>query len=153
MTVANTTKPQLEWFRDAAKLMVRAGMSLKMAATELQLDLDARECERILYRKEFQKVLGEEREKFYAEVAATPGRSKATAIGRMHVAIERLASEGAWDKVITGVRELARLEGWVGPETDVTVFAGLTAKDIAEAKERLKARAEADLQTTDRLPN
>lgn len=149
--MANKTKPAQEWYRDAAKLMVRAGMSLKQAATEMLLDLDAGEIEKVFRQKEFQKVLAEEREKFYAEVAETPGRSKATAIGRMHVAIDRLAAEGAWDKVITGVRELARLEGWVGPETDISVFAGLTAKDIAEAKERLRAKA--DLQATDRLPN
>lgn len=137
----NKLKPAAEWYKDAAKLMVRASMSLKQAATELELDLDASECETHFRRKAFQDVLAVEREKFYGEVAATPGRSKATAVGRMHVAIDRLAAEGNWKDVITGVRELARLEGWVGPEMDVTVFAGLTQKEILEAKQKLLERA------------
>lgn len=118
--------------------MVREGISLRMAVMKLGRDLDAAECDVIFKRKAFQETLREEQNKHYSAVAQIPGRSKTSAIGLLLVAIERLALEGEWAQVIAGVEKLAKLEGWVGAETNVNVFAGLTAKDISEARERIK---------------
>lgn len=120
--------------------MVRTKMNFHQAATELGIQLDPIESDRTARRREFQDILRVERNKLYQSVANDPSRSKATSIGKMEILIENLISEGEYDKAGQLIERLAKLEGWVGGDSNVNVFAGLTARDIAEAKERITGK-------------
>jgi hypothetical protein len=64
----------------------------------------------------------------------------------MEVLIDCLMREGEYDKAAAAIEKLGKLEGWVGGDSNVNVFAGLSARDIAEARERLvKGTVESDL--------
>jgi len=130
------------WYRPAAELMARNSLSLKQAVSELKVQITPEECELVSRRKEFQQILREERNKFHTEVADQPGRNKSTALGMMQVAIEKLMVEGEWDKAVAAIEKLAKLEGWVGSDSNINIFSGLTARDIAEAKERISKQIE-----------
>lgn len=112
-------------------------MTFHQAATELGIELDPMESDRTSRRREFQDILRVEKNKLYQSVANDPSRSKATSIGKMEILIENLIAEGEYDKAGQLIERLAKLEGWVGGDSNVNVFAGLTARDIAEAKERI----------------
>lgn len=116
--------------------MVRQNMSLRQAAMELDIPLTSDECDKILKRKAFQNVLWAERHTFNAELAAQPGRNKTSAIGLMVFLIQKLIDDGEYDKALDGVQKLAKLEGW-DKSAEINIIAGLTAKDLAEAKAEL----------------
>lgn len=117
--------------------MVRNSVSFSQAANDLKLPLSPTECEKVVKRKEFQQILRQEKNAFRQEVANEPGRTKSTAVGMMVLAIENLITEGEWDKAVAAIEKLAKLEGWIGADSNVNIFAGLTARDIAEAKQKL----------------
>lgn len=121
--------------------MLRSGCSFKQAALDLGHPLDQDEAERTTRRKDWQEIYRSEKNKFYAGVANDPTRSKSVAIGKMEVAIDRLFMAGEYDKVIAGIEKLGKLEGWIGADSSVNIFSGLTARDIAEARERLAGGA------------
>lgn len=131
--------PIEEQFREIAKAMAAENVSFSEAARELKLDFTAKECELVSRRKDFKRILREEKYKLAGEIANTPGRNKSTAIGMMQHAIEQLMLAGEYDKVISGIEKLAKLEGWMGSDSNINIFAGLTAKEIAEQKEKLLA--------------
>lgn len=117
--------------------MVRNSVSFSQAANDLKLPLSPTECEKVVKRKEFQQILRQEKNAFRQEVANEPGRTKSTAVGMMVLAIENLITEGEWDKAVAAIEKLAKLEGWLGAESNVNIFAGMTARDIATEKERI----------------
>jgi hypothetical protein len=117
--------------------MVRNGVALKVAALDLGIELDLAESEKIGRRKDFQEILRVERNKFYAAVANDPSRTKSVALGMMWTAAEKLAREGEHDKAAQALERLAKVEGWAGNEANVNIFSGLTARDLAEARERI----------------
>lgn len=95
------------------------------------------EATRVWKRKEFQDIYLRAVNQVRADLANTPGRNKATAVGMLLQSIEQLFKAGEYKEVITGIDKLAKLEGWVGADSNVNIFAGLTARDIAEQKERI----------------
>lgn len=121
---------------------MRLNISLKIAASEIGHPLDPDEADKVSRRRDFQDILRVERNKFYAAVANDPSRSKSTAIGKMEVLIDRLIASGEYDKAANAIDKLGKLEGWVGADSSVNVFAGLSARDIAEARERLAGPVE-----------
>lgn len=135
--------------------MVTGNMPFKQAAGELKIDWTAAECDKITRRTEFKRILREERNRIHTDVANTPGRNKSSAIGMMVLALENLMAEGEYDKVIAGIEKLAKLEGWMGGDSNIQIFAGLTAKDLAEAKGRLQKELDgkAESNTESRYTN
>lgn len=130
-------KSSLPTHRDVAELIVREQKSPLSAARELGLEWTAEDCEQIYKSAEFQATLWDCRFRYYTEIANQPGRTKAAALGLMTLALQNLAAEGEWEKVVEGVLKLGRLEGWTNGDSTVQVFANLTAKDIEEAKKQL----------------
>lgn len=126
------------WFVQAAELMVRSNISLKVAASEIGHPLDPDEAERTARRRDFQDILRVEQNKYYATVANDPSRTKSAAIGKLELVIDRLIREGELDKAAAAIEKLAKLEGWIGSESNINVFSGLTARDISEARRRLE---------------
>lgn len=133
----NTEQP---WFVEAATKMVREDKTFREVVEELKLALTTAECEKYRKQKEFQAILRIERLKYERELANDPERNKATAIGKMLIAINKLEEEGAYDKVAEAVMKLAKIEGWLEADTNVTVYAGLTQKELEAAKEKILDR-------------
>jgi hypothetical protein len=119
--------------------MIRNNVSLKQAAADVNHPLDPDEAEKVSRRKDFQEIYRIERNKFFAAVANDPTRTKSTVLGRMHILADKLMAEGEHDKAALVLEKLSKMEGWSGNEGNINIFSGLTARDIAEARERLQA--------------
>lgn len=123
--------------RPIAELMAREGLTLRVAATRLQLALSSEEAANLFRTKGFQKLLQTERYRFFREIAADPEWSKRTAIGQMLYANQRLMEQGEYSQVIEGVLKVAKLEGWIGSESTVNVFGGLSQLEMDGLRESL----------------
>jgi hypothetical protein len=124
--------------------MARTSCSLKQASGDVGHPLDPDEAERTFRRRDFQDILRSEKNKFFAGIANDPTRSKSVAIGKMEMLIDRLIVAGEYEKAANAIDKLGKLEGWVGADSNVNIFSGLTARDIAEARARLAGNAGAN---------
>jgi hypothetical protein len=125
------------WFVQAAEVMVRLQCNLKAAALEVGHPLDPDEADKISRRRDFKEILDNERNKYYASVANDPTRTKSAILGRMMILADKLISDGEHDKAASVLEKLSKMEGWSGNEGNINIFSGLTARDIAEARERI----------------
>jgi hypothetical protein len=128
------------YFQRLAEYMARQDKDIWVAATELELGLTSEECVRVTKNKLFQKMLRTERTKIYNDLARDPERGKDTLVGKAIFAIEKLFDNEQWDKALTGILSLAKIEGYVGADTNVNLFSGLSTQDMAALKERLKKK-------------
>jgi len=128
------------WFVQVAERMVNEGVSFLQACVELNLKVDADEAEACSRRKEFQEILRSEKNKYHQMIANDPSRTKSVVLGQLVVLADKLTREGEYDKAAGVLEKLAKLEGWQGADSNVNIFAGLTAKDIAEARGRILAQ-------------
>lgn len=127
------------WFVQVAERMVSGGASFLQAAVELGIPVDPDEADATSRRKEFQSILRSERNKYLQGVANDPTLTKSVVVGFLYTLAVKLEREGEHDKAAGVLEKLAKLAGWQGAESNVNVFAGLTAKDIAEARSRIAA--------------
>lgn len=130
------------YFQRLAEHMTRMDKDILVSATELELGLTSAECQRLTKNKAFQRVLRTERIKLYNELAEDPNRGKNTLVGQAAFAIEKLIENEQYDKALTGILSLAKIEGFVGADSTINVFAGLNTKDMEALKEKLRAKAE-----------
>ena len=128
------------WWQPVAELCAREGLSVREAATRLRIEIDNEAAANTFRTKGFQKILRNERQRFYMEIAADPTWSRKTAVGKMLYLVDRLMDAGEHDKALEGLLKVARVEGWLSGETQVTVFNQLTDKEIAEIKQRAAER-------------
>lgn len=135
--MARPSAPEPSWLTEVVELMVRNGISLRQAAGELNAAITTTDAENIQRRKSFQKLLRDARNRFHAEVGSDPGLTKACTIGRLSILAQKLSDEGESDKAAEVLFKLAKLAGWLAPETATNVFAGLTARDYDEVRKRL----------------
>lgn len=131
---------QLEepYFARLATYMVQHDKDLWVSASELGLGLTSEECQKVSKNKIFQKMLRVERTKAYNELARDPSRSKDTLIGKAIFSIDKLMEAGQFDKALTGILSLAKIEGIVGNDTNINLFSGLSTKDMEALKSKLK---------------
>lgn len=116
---------------------MRNNTSLKESALDLSISLDHDEISRIERRKEFQEILKAEKNKYYAMTANDPSRTKSTVLGMMWINAERLMAEGEHEKASVTLEKLAKVAGWVTADSNINVFADLTARDIEEARAKI----------------
>jgi len=57
----------------------------------------------------------------------------------MIILAEKLMHEGEHEKAGNLLEKICKIEGWTGVDTNVNIFAGLTMKDIQDAKARILA--------------
>lgn len=125
------------WFVQVAELMVQSGVSFLQAAVELGIKVDPDEAEATSRRKEFAEILRTEKNKYHQMIANDPTRTKSVVLGQLVLLADKLTRDGEYDKAAGVLEKLAKLEGWQGADSNVNIFAGLTAKDIAEARARI----------------
>lgn len=128
------------WMRKVAELMARDGNTFREAVTALSLPLTPGECESVRRRGDFEEILFEETQRYRSMLAESPEATKSAAIGMLQMAAERLFSKGEYSQAAVVIEKMARIRGWLGAESNINIIAGMTAKDIAEAKERIKAQ-------------
>lgn len=137
-------KPELEepFYERLAKFMAQEDKEIFVAATSLELGLTSAEVLRVSKNRAFQRCLRIERIRVYNELADDPNRGKTTLVGQAIYAIEKLMDADQYDKALTGILSLAKIEGFVGSDSTVNVFASLNTKDMEALREKLKAKQE-----------
>lgn len=133
-------KQEEPWYQRVAEIMVREGRNIRQAADECDLRLAPEELISIERNKTFQRVLWTERHRFYNDLAKDPTLCKQSLIGQMMFLIQKLIEEGEYDKALTGGMQLAKVQGFVGPEQQVNIFGGVTPKDLDEARKAIVER-------------
>jgi hypothetical protein len=128
------------WYEDAADRMIRERKKLPQICSEMGLDLTPAEALEMENKPLFQKAIWVARHKFYQELALNPERTKQSALGQMIFAIEGLMAKGEWDKVVDAVLKLAKLEGWIGADSNVNVFTALRGEQFEELKQKALAQ-------------
>ncbi len=126
-----------DWHLEAVDLMARTGCSLSGAVTELGRIVSIDECNKILKRVTFQRVLWEARHRFFNELGSNPNYKKESAIGKLLSLAEKLEVEGKYDSAAEVVFKIAKMNGWTGPESTVNVFGDLSQKDIDKIRTKL----------------
>lgn len=131
-----------DWLLEAAQLMAQTGCSLSQAATHLQKIVSVDECNTILRRATFQRVLFEARHRWFSELGSNPNYKKETAIGKLLALAEKLEIEGKFDSAAEVVFKIAKMNGWTGPESTVNVFGELSQRDIDNIRKKLSKPSE-----------
>ena len=126
------------WLLEAAQNMARTGNSLKQAATELEQEVTNEECANILRRASFTKLLWQERHRYFRELAADPNFTQDTVIGKLMNLALKLEEEGEHDKSAEVYLKLSKIKGWVGPESQVSVFGELSQRDLDSIRKKLE---------------
>lgn len=127
---------------DMAQHMARTGCSLKQAATELEIDMTSEECMTLSKRASFQRMLFESRHVWHTELARDPNFSKDAIIGKMLVQSQKLEEEGFFDKASEVIFKIAKMMGYVGPESTVSVFGELSQKDLDSIRESVQPKVQ-----------
>lgn len=127
-------------FEKLSDLMVRNGWGLKQALTEATLAASNEEIDRIAKNKHFQLALDTARLRFHSEVAANPDRTKSALLGELQVLAWKLSKDGEYSEAAEILFKIAKIEGWVGAESNVNVFAGLSHFELEGELERLEKR-------------
>ena len=131
-----------DWHLDAVDLMARTGCSLSSAVTELGRIETIDNCNKLLKRSTFQRVLWEARHRFFSELGSNPNYKKETAIGKLLSLAEKLEMEGKFDSAAEVVFKVMKAQGWTGPENTVNVFGELSQKDIDNIRKKLSKPSE-----------
>lgn len=131
------TIPRLDWYEKAATAIVREEKTLYAWANENKMGLTSTECANIARTKEFQAALRAERNRFYKELATDQDRSRNTAVGQLIFAIQKLLEAEQYDKAVSSLAQLFKVEGWTSDTAQVNVFNELNSKDIEGLKRRL----------------
>jgi hypothetical protein len=129
------------WYEKAADKMVRENKMLVQVANEMELAITSRELLNIEKTKAFQQILWTARNAYYKEIASDPERTKYSMLGAMTLIVQKLMEEGKWDKAAEAILKLAKIEGWVGTEGNINVFAGLSDKQLEEIERKVTTLA------------
>lgn len=124
--------------------MAHEAISLREAATRLQIPATTAELLTISKRASFKKALRAAQNAHFQEIAADPSYSRRAVIGKMLFFIERLSDEGEYRDAVEGLLKVAKVEGWLNDTTNVNVFNSLTDKQLAELKQRAAERVVAN---------
>ena len=126
-----------DWHFEAAKMMAETGCSLKQAVAELDQNVTTEECALLVRRAFFQKLLWEARHRYFAQLGSDPNYTKDTAIGKLIALAQKLEEEGAHDKAAEVIFKIAKMTGWVGPESTVSVFGELSQRDLDAIRQQV----------------
>lgn len=128
--------------------MSRTGCGLVEAAGILDHIVTSDECDLIIKRASFQKVLYESRLRWFNALATNPDFKKETIIGRLIALADKMEGLGQYDKAANAVFQAAKAAGFIGAETSVSVFGSLSQADL----DTLRSKVEGELGNL-RKPN
>jgi hypothetical protein len=123
------------WLPDAIELMAQNGCSLREATMQLGIAITSEEALVIERRKSFNRAIWEARHRYFNDLASNPNWKKDTAIGKLMSLAQKLEDEGDHDKAAEVLFKAAKMAGWVGPESTVSVFGELSQRDLDAIRE------------------
>lgn len=126
------------WEIEAVELMARTGLSLTQAVAEMGLDITSEECDNVLRRKSFNKLLWEHRHRYFNQLANDPNFKKDTIIGKLVSLAQKLEDRGDYDKAAEAILKAAKVAGFVGPESTVSVFGELSQADLDAIRRKVE---------------
>jgi len=121
--------------------MAREGVTLREAATRLKVPIGTEDAANLFRTKGFQRLLRAERNRYYLEVGQDIEWRRKTAIGMLLNCANQLMTNGEFDKAAEVILKASRVEGWLGAETAVNVFAGLSQKDLDTLRTKIKEKS------------
>jgi len=133
-------KPELPWYADVAKLMVRDKVNFTCACQAMGIKVD-RGVANLENTKAFQRVLWQESGEFFGAIGGNPNLTKDVVLGYLAESIKYLFEKGEYDKVSTASQTLAKIAGWLKEEPGQTVFATLTQEQLDEVRKRIEKKA------------
>ena len=104
--------------------------------------MTTREAAEWFRSKMFQSALRASKNRFYREMGADPTWAKTTAIGQLLFCAQQLIAAGEYDKGAEVILKASKIQGWLGPDTNVSVFAGLSGRELEEIRSKLAQRAD-----------
>jgi len=105
------------------------------------LDITSEECDRTLRRKSFNKLLWEHRHRYFNQLANDPHFKKDTIIGKLVSLAQKLEERGDYDKAAEAILKAAKVAGFVGPESTVSVFGELSQADLDSIRRKVEEGA------------
>lgn len=126
--------------------MARTGVGLRDAATELGKEVTTAEAAVVLRRASFQKILWEARHRFFSGLATDPRFNQDVVIGKLLANAQKLEEQGEFDKASEVLLKLAKVKGWVGPESQVSVFGELSQRDLDAIRQQVESQPKAKVQ-------
>jgi len=118
-------------------MMLREQMPFRAALVALNIHISGEEADKTEHSAGFRKLLSQEQQILYQELASDLNFTKQAVVGGMLHATQMLLREGLWDKAVEAFFKLARVQDWVGAESNVNVMLGLSQRDIDEARKNL----------------
>lgn len=134
------------WYVAAAELMAQNGISLIEACGELGLDLTTDQIKTIERRRSFSRVLWETRHRYFNKLGTDPNLKKDTIIGKLVSLAQRLEDQGAYDKAAEAILKAAKVAGFVGPESTVSVFGELSQADLDAIRRKVEEGSSAKVR-------
>ena len=137
----NLARPNLveEWHLQAATIMARTQCGLKQAASELGVETTNEECQILMRRAYFNKLLWQERHRYFRELAADPNFTQDTVVGKLMNLAQKLEEEGEHEKSAEVYLKLSKIRGWVGPESQISVFGSLSQSDLDQIRKKVQS--------------
>lgn len=126
------------WLEQAIDAMVRQGISLRQAAADLGQVLSPEEAEDAFRRRSFSRLLWAARNRYFVEIAEDPERTKAAKVGQLEILAKKLDDQGDFDKSAEVIFKIAKIEGWLTPDSTVNVYGSLTAKELADVRKAVQ---------------
>lgn len=126
------------WLAEAVDIVVRQGVGLRQAAADMGQSISQDEVEDLFRRKAFQRLLWATRHRYHTEIAEDPERGKAAKIGQLEILAQKLEAQGDYDKSAEVILKIAKIEGWLTPDSTVNVFGSLSAKEFSELRRTLE---------------
>jgi len=118
--------------------MVRTGCSLGHACTELGFDVTNEELIQTQKRASFLTLLWQERHRYFSDLAKDPNFTQDTVVGKLISLAQKLEEEGAHDKAGEVLFKIAKIRGYVGPESQVSVFGELSQRDLDAIRKQVE---------------
>lgn len=125
------------WNLAATELMARTGMTLQQAVAELDIQLTTLECDAVIRRKSFNRLLWEARHRYFSSLGKDPNFTQDVLIGRLLVQSQKLEEQDSNDKAAEVLLKIAKIRGWVGPENQVSIFGELSQSDLDKIRDTL----------------
>lgn len=132
-----------EWYDKAIEIMVANGCSLKEAIIIGELVVSSEDIVRATRHPAFKRLWHQAWLRHFAEVASHPDFKKETVVGKLIDLARKLEEEGEHDKSAEVLFKAAKAMGWIGPESQVSVFGELSQKDLDSIRKTLSKEVQA----------
>lgn len=129
---------QESWYPEVLEYMARTGLKLKAAVAELNLPITSEVLEAVERRPSFNRLLWETRHRYFNALATDPSFKKDTVIGRLVNLAQRLEDRGDFDKAAEALLKAAKVAGFAGPDSTVSVFGSLSQQDLDEIRRKVE---------------